>query len=87
MNARQITTGTEMLHKDDVSLCPLALVLGVIKSSRFKQRQGGTSCGMSYLCCENFCHLNTLRSFGHVLREQLDKFTDKTTFQATLQCC
>lgn len=32
-------------------------------------------------------HLNTSWSFGHVLREQLDKFTDKATFEATLQYC
>lgn len=43
MNAHHITTGTETLNRYDASLHPPTLVLGVTKSSRFKQRQGGTS--------------------------------------------
>jgi len=43
MNARQITASREMLNRYNAPLWPLPLVLGVIKSSRFKHREGGTS--------------------------------------------
>lgn len=43
LNCCQITAGTEMLNRFNASLCPAALVWGVIKSSRFKPSQRGTS--------------------------------------------